>query len=137
MVSYVKQFIHNGIMMPKKFLAKGLHIIIRGERKSLTPEQEEMAVAWVKKIGTDYSNDKRFVSNFFKDFSKALGVREILSPEDIAFSEIIRVIEEERNMKNNLSKEEKKKLAQVRKAEREKNKEKYGYSIVDAVKVEI
>ena len=80
---------------------------------------------------------KKFVRNFFKDFSKALGVREILSPEDIAFSEIIRVIEEERNMKNNLSKEEKKKLAQVRKAEREKNKEKYGYSIVDAVKVEI
>lgn len=133
----MKQLIHNGIMIPKKCQARGLHITVKGKKRTLTPEQEEMAVAWVKKLGTDYVNDRKFVSNFFGDFAEALGIREKLSPKDIDFSEVIKVVEEERNAKINLSKEEKRKLAQIRKEEREANKEKYGYGIVDGIKVEI
>ncbi len=133
----MKKLIHNGIMVPKKYQARGLHLTVKGEKLSLTPEQEEMAVAWVKKLGTDYVNDRIFVSNFFGDFAKVLSISGRLFPEDIDFSEVVRVVEEERNYRNSLSKEEKKRLAQMRKIEREANKEKYGYATVDGIKVEI
>ena len=96
-----------------------------------------MAVAWVKKLGTDYVKDRVFVRNFFRDFCKALNLKERLSADDFDFSEIQDYIERERIKKQNLSEEEKKRLAQARKAIREANKEKYGYAIVDGVKTEI
>ncbi len=131
----MQQFIHNGVLMPRKYEGRGFHILVRGREIDLTPEQEEMAVAWVKKLETEYVNDHVFVKNFFRDFRKALNIE--VSPEDFDFSEIKRHIDREREIKQNLSKEAKKKLAQERKAIREANKEKYGYAFVDGVKVEV
>lgn len=131
----MQQFIHNGVLMPRKYEGRGFHILVRGREIDLTPEQEEMAVAWVKKLETEYVNDHVFVKNFFRDFRKALDIE--VSPEDFDFSEIKRHIDREREIKQNLSKEAKKKLAQERKAIREANKEKYGYAFVDGVKVEV
>lgn len=133
----MKQLIHNGVLIPKKPEWKKLHIKVRGKRIDLTPEQEEMAVAWVKKLGTEYVEDPVFVKNFFKDFCKALGVKEKILPEDVDFSPVIKHVEKEKAYKLSLSKEEKKKLAAERKAIREANKEKYGFAIVDGVKVEV
>lgn len=132
----LKQLIHNGVLVPR-YEPKGFHILVKGKVVRLTPEQEEMAVSWVKKLGTDYAKDRVFVKNFFKDFCKSLDLREKLSPRDFDFSEIQEYVERERLKKQNLSKEEKKKLAQQRKAIREANKEKYGYAIVDGVRTEI
>ncbi|MCK5562839.1 DNA topoisomerase I, partial [Candidatus Bathyarchaeota archaeon] len=53
------------------------------------------------------------------------------------FSEIKKHVDKEREIKLNLSREEKKKLAQMRKTIREGNKEKYGYAFVDSLKVEV
>ena len=78
----MKQLSHNGIIIPK-YEPKGFHIMFKGKRLDLTPNQEEMAVAWVKKLDTDYAKDKVFVKNFFDDFSKALGVKG--SVEDFDF----------------------------------------------------
>jgi len=133
----MKQLIHNGVLLPKKYEAKGFHICIKGKKVDLTPEQEEMAVAWVKKLGTEYVSDRVFARNFFKDFCKALGLGEQLSPEDFDFSEIQRYVEHEKSLKLTMSKEEKKRLAEARKAIREANKEKYGYAIVDGQRVEV
>jgi len=110
---------------------------VKGRKIDLTPEQEEMAVAWVKKLGTEYVNDPVFVRNFFRDFRKTLNIKDKVPPEDFDFSEIKRYIDREREIKQNLSKEAKKKLAQERKAIRETNKEKYGYAFVDDLKVEV
>jgi len=132
----MKQLIHNGILVPK-YEWKGLCISIKGKRVPLTSKQEEMAVAWVKKMGTEYVKDKVFVRNFFKDFCKALGIDEKLRPEDFDFSEIIEYVEKEKAWKESLTKEEKKRLREERKAIREANKEKYGYAIVDGVRMEI
>ena len=110
---------------------------IKGKRVPLTSKQEEMAVAWVKKMETEYVKDKVFVRNFFKDFCKALGIDEKLRPEDFDFSEIIEYVEKEKAWKESLTKEEKKRLREERKAIREANKEKYGYAIVDGVRMEI
>ena len=132
----MRQLIHNGVLIPQ-YEWKKLHIRVRGNDIELTPKQEEMAVAWVRKLGTDYVNDKVFVENFFADFCKALGINEKLGPEDFDFSDIEKFIEKKRAAKLNLSKEEKKKLREQRKALREANKEKYGYAIVDGVRTEI
>jgi len=132
----MRQLIHNGVLIPK-YEWKRLCIVVKGKRLRLDPKQEEMAVAWVRKLGTEYVKDKVFVRNFFEDFCKALGINENLSPEDFDFSEIIEYIEKERARKENLTKEEKRRLREERKAIREANKEKYGYAIVDGVKMEI
>ncbi len=131
----MKQLIHNGVIVPK-YEPHGFHIFVKGKKIDLTPEQGEMAVAWVKKQGTVYVEDPVFVKNFFRDFRKALNIKEKLSPEDFDFSVIKEHVEKERAIKLNMSKEEKKRLAQQRKELREANKEKYGYAVVDGVKVE-
>ncbi len=133
----LKSLVHNGVLVPKKYEGRGFRIKIKGKIVDLTLEQEEMAVAWVKKLGTDYVNDRVFVRNFFRDFCKALNLKGKPSPEDFDFSEIKRHVDKEREIKLNRSREEKKKLAQMRKAVREANKEKYGYAFLDNLKVEI
>jgi len=131
----MKQLFHNGVLVPK-YEPKGFSIVFKGKKIVLTPEQEEMAVAWVKKLGTEYVEDKVFIKNFFDDFCKALEI-EKASPEDFDFSEIIKFVEKERETKLNMPKEEKKKLTSERKAIREANKEKYGYAIINGEKVEL
>ncbi|MDH5596040.1 MAG: DNA topoisomerase I [Candidatus Bathyarchaeota archaeon] len=133
----MQKFIHKGVLIPRKYEGRGFHILVKSRKIDLTPEQEEMAVAWVKKLGTEYVNDHVFVRNFFRDFCKALNVKDKVSAEDFDFSEIKRYIDREREIKQNLSKEAKKKLAQERKAIGETNKEKYGHAFVDGLKVEV
>lgn len=134
----MKQLIHSGVLIPKRYEPKGYHIKINGQQVALTPLQEEMAAAWVKKLGTDYVKDPVFIKDFFQDFSKEMGMNDRpLSPEQVDFSEIISFVENEKQIKASMSKEEKKKLAQERKVLREANKEKYGYAMIDGIKTEV
>ena len=132
----MKELVHNGILVPK-FEPKGFSITIRGKKTGLTPQQEEMAFAWVKKLETDYVKDPVFVRNFFLDFRKVMGVDENVSSEDFDFKEIIEYVQKDKAAKASLSKEEKKRQAEERKKKREENKEKYGYATIDGVKVEV
>jgi DNA topoisomerase-1 len=132
----MRQLIHNGILVPL-YEWKRISIKIKDLEVDLNPQQEEMAVAWVRKLGTDYVNDKVFVKNFFNDFCKALGLKEKLGPEDFDFSAIIDHIKREKALKLSLTKTEKQQLTEEHKKQREANKEKYGYAIVDGVKTEI
>jgi len=133
----MKHLKHNGILIPPKLKWKKLHIKVHGKRIDLTLEQEEMAVAWVKKLGTEYAEDSVFVKNFFHDFRQALGMKEKAPPEDFDFSAVIKEVDREKAIKQSLTKEEKKKLAAERKKAREENKERYGFATVDGVKVEL
>jgi DNA topoisomerase-1 len=126
---------HNGVLVPPRYEGKGLTVKVKGNEIRLTTEQEEMAVAWAKKAGTPYVEDKVFAKNFHKDFSKKLGTE--VKPGDVDYSEIISLVEEEREYKKNLPREEKKRLAAERKAVREANKEKYGYAWVDGERTEL
>jgi len=126
---------HNGVLVPPRYEGKGLTVKINGKEIRLTTEQEEMAVAWAKKAGTPYVEDKVFAKNFHKNFSEKLGIK--VKPEDVDFQEIIKLVEEERERKKNLPREEKKRLAAQRKEDREKNKEKYGYAYVDGERMEL
>jgi DNA topoisomerase-1 len=131
----MKALHHNGILVPSRYEGRGLTIKIKGKAIKLTDEQEELAVAWAKKSGTPYIEDSVFAKNFHKDFSKKVGIK--VKPGDVDFSEIIALVEKEREWKKNLSREEKKRLAAERKAVREANKEKYGYAWVDGELTEL
>ena len=131
----MKQLIHNGVMVPPRYETQGLSVKIKGEEQMLTPEQEERAVAWAKKIGTPYVEDPVFAENFHEDFSVLLGF-EVL-PGDVDYSDIYRMVEAEREYKKSLSKEERKRLAEERKAVREENKERYGYAFIDGTRCEL
>lgn len=126
---------HNGVLVPVTYEGKGLKIKVKGREISLTTEQEEMAVAWAKKVGTPYVEDRVFAKNFHKDFSEKLGI--IVKPGDVDYQNIVTLVEEERERKRNLPKERKKELAAQRKRVREANKEKYGYAYVDGEKMEL
>jgi DNA topoisomerase I len=126
---------HNGVLIPAPYEGKGLTVKVKGNEVKLTTEQEEMAVAWAKKAGTPYVEDKVFAKNFHKDFSKKLGIQ--VKPGDVDFSAIISLVEEEREYKKNLPREEKKRLAAQRKEVREANKERYGYAYVDGERMEL
>ncbi|PVX23545.1 MAG: DNA topoisomerase I [Candidatus Bathyarchaeum sp.] len=126
---------HNGVLIPARYEAKGLTIKVNGKDVTLTVEQEEMAVAWAKKVGTPYVEDKVFAKNFHKDFSEKLGIK--VKSGDVDFQKIVALVEEEREYKKNLPREEKKRLAAERKVVREANKEKFGYAYVDGEKMEL
>jgi len=131
----MEQLHHNGVLVPPAYKGQGLTIIVRGETITLNDEQEEYAIAWAKKIGTPYVEDPVFTENFHADFSELLGVKVL--PGDVDYTRIYRLVLKEREMRANLSREERKALAAERKAVREANKEKYGWATVDGELMEI
>ena len=67
----MESLIHNGIIVLQPPNFPEFEIILRGKAVSLSPLQREMAVAWVRKLGTPYVEDSVFVKNFLKNFSIA------------------------------------------------------------------
>ncbi|MDD1764466.1 MAG: hypothetical protein LUQ46_00430, partial [Candidatus Methanomethyliaceae archaeon] len=132
----IKQLSHQGVLIPV-YKPSGFKLRFKGKELTLTPEQEEMAVAWVRKLATDYASDEVFIKNFFRDFGKALKLDVDVKPGDFDFSPIIKWVESERARKEAMSKEEKKALAAERKKLREENRQKYGFAIVNGTPMEI
>jgi DNA topoisomerase-1 len=131
----MEQLHHNGVLVPDKFVGKGLIIKINGKVVKLNELQEERAMAWVKKIGTPYVEDPLFSKNFHDDFSDVLGTEVV--PGDIDFSVLHKIVLDEREWRANLSREKRKALAAERKGIREANKEKYGWAKIDKKQMEI
>ena len=109
----MKQLTHKGILIPR-YEARGFQIAFKTQTIKLTPKQEEMALAWVKKLGTEYVEDPTFVKNFFNDFSQALSIKETHSPKDFDFSEVQEYHESEKRRKAALTKDERKTQAKLR-----------------------
>lgn len=157
----LKSLWHSGVYVPP-YDYKGLSIKINGQRVKLSPKTEQMAIAFARRLNSASPPDKVFYRNFMQDFLRQLKEENpqldaaaklienhLGSIEDddfdavkaaqsiIDFSEILEHIEQEKLRKQNMPKEEKKKLAQERKKCREALKEKYGYAVVDGKRVEI
>ena len=129
---------HNGILFPPAYEAQGIKIKIKGETVNLNLAQEEMAYQWAKKKDTPYAQDKVFQKNFTADFAKDLGSKfKKLSYEDIDFSNVYKIVDKEKDLKEMMSKEDKKSIAAKRKELREKLKTKYGIAIMDGKEVEV
>ena len=131
----MEQLHHNGVLVPAKYVGVGLTVTVKSKEIKLNDIQEEMAMAWAKKIGTPYVEDREFKKNFHKDYSKVLGIK--AKPGDIDFSAIYKVVLDERQKRADMPREEKKALAAQRKVIREANKEKHGYAVFDGEKSEI
>ncbi len=134
---YMESLIHNGILVIDPPPPRGLSIKAREEEITLSQLQEEMAVAWVKKLGTSYVDDPVFAKNFMTDFSKALGISLDLEVDEVDFSEVIRVVQEEREVKESMTSEQKKVESEERKTIREQLKEHYGHALVDGERMEL
>ncbi len=136
---------HNGVAFPPEYQPRGIFIIIKGEKLALNRDQEELVYAWAKKKDTHYVQDPVFQSNFLDDLKKLLPEKyKDITINDIDFSAAYRLADEEKRMKEqekesyrNLPKDEKKKLSQAKKAERERLKATYGKAVVDGVEVDI
>ena len=150
---------HNGIYVPP-YDPKGFSVRIHGTSVKLSRKTEQMALFWVKKEQSKTSPpDKVFYRNFILEFIEALKsenhsadtlknlqVNVDVDPMndgkprnnmEIDFSQIREHVLHEQQDKLNMTKEEKKKLAQERKVKREALKEHYGYAFVDGKKIEI
>lgn len=129
---------HNGILFPPAFESKGIKIKIRGQPLELDLLQEEIVYQWAKKKDTPYVKDPVFQKNFTLDFAKTLDSKfKNITYPDIDFSEAYKFVDKEKDLKELMSKEEKKNLAAKRKKLREELKQKYGKAIIDGKEVEV
>ena len=116
---------HKGILFPPEYESVGIKIKINGENVSLTLEQEEMVYQWAKKkdapkpgVTEKYVEDPVFQKNFVKDFAKTFNNKfKGLKYADIDFTQSYKLVDKEKEVKELMTKEEKKALA----AERKKN----------------
>jgi len=133
-----KRLEHNGILFPPDFETKKIKIKIKGEDIVLDINQEEMVYQWAKKKDTPYVQDKVFQKNFLADFVKTFGSKyKKLELDDVDFKNAFKLVDKEKDVKELLTKEEKKALAIKRKELREEMKEKFGQGKMDGKEVEI
>ncbi|MSV33705.1 MAG: DNA topoisomerase I [Nitrosarchaeum sp.] len=129
---------HNGILFPSAYEAHGIKIKIKGESIEINLNQEEMIYQWAKKKDTPYSQDKVFQKNFTEDFAKTLPSKfKNISYQDIDFSHAYKIVDKEKDLREMMTKEEKKALAVKRKELREKLVQKYGKAIMDGKEVDV
>ena len=129
---------HNGILFPPPFESLNIKLKINGENVPLDLNQEEMVYQWAKKKDTPYAQDKVFQKNFTLDFAKTLDSKfKKISYEDLDFSDAYKLVDKEKDLKEMMTKEEKKALAVKRKELREQLKEKFGKAIMDGNEVEV
>ena len=133
----LNQLIHNGVVVPEPPPPSGMVLTIEGERIALTPKQEEMALAWAKKQGTPYVEDRTFIRNFLNDFAQELGLKSRLSADDVDFGPANQIVRRERKARKRLTKEERKALAAERKVIREALREEYGFATVNGERTEL
>jgi DNA topoisomerase I len=138
---------HKGVAFPPEYQPRGITITFRGEKLALNRDQEEIVYSWAKKKDTHYVQDPIFQENFLSDLKKVLSKSDNnnkIMIKDIDFSMAYKLADEEREMKEQekeryktLPKEEKKSIAQAKKAERERLKAIYGKAVVDGIEVDI
>ncbi|MFW9933241.1 MAG: hypothetical protein ACFFDR_11345, partial [Candidatus Thorarchaeota archaeon] len=128
---------HNGVLVLELPDFPPFEIIVRGKPFLLDSHQSEMAVAWVRKLGTPYVDDPVFAENFMTDFSSALGIAPRLQVTEIDFSQIVDYVESERTRKEAMTQEEKKTDREARKTLREELKERYGFALADGERMEL
>ena len=133
-----KKLQHNGILFPPEYEKQGIKIKIKGETINLDINQEEMIYQWAKKKDTPYAQDKVFQKNFTGDFAKTLDSKfKKISYEDIDFSNAYKIVDKEKDLKEMMTKEDRKALSVKRKELREKLKIKYGIAVMDGKDVEV
>lgn len=138
---------HNGVCFPPEYEFKGLDFKIKGVKVILNRDQEELIYAWAKKKDTHYVKDPVFQQNFLMDLKKIIPKdiqKDLNHIEDLDFTEFFKMVDVEKTSKErekqawrDLPKEEKRRITQVKKNEREKLRSFFGKAIVDGIQVDV
>lgn len=127
---------HHGVAFPPEYEAHGLSVSIKGNLVKLEPLQEEILMAWAKKIGTPYVEDPVFQENYiaslrasWPELFDAVGIG------DIDFRETLIIADSEKLAK--MPEEQRRRVSAERKRVREELKAKFGQATVDGIAVEI
>ena len=106
---------HNGVIFPPKYEPHGVRMKYDGQFVDLDPEQEAVATMYAAMIKTDYATKETFIKNFWQEFKALLGSKHpIQDLKKCDFDPIIKHIEEEREKKKALTKEEKAAIKEVK-----------------------
>lgn len=137
---------HNGVAFPLEYVQRGINIKILGEILFLNREQEEPIYAWAKKKDTHYVKDPVFQSNFIADFKKLLPerFRSVQKIDEIDMTEAFNLVDKELKIKEDekiriksLPREEKRRISQEKKIEKERLKSIYGKAKIDGIEVDV
>ena len=137
---------HNGVTFPPEYVQRGINIKILGEIFFLNREQEEIIYAWAKKKDTHYVKDPVFQANFLSDFKKLLPERfmSVRNIDEIDMTEAFSLVDKESKIKENekiriksLTRDEKRRISQGKKIEKEKLKAIYGKAKIDGIEVDV
>ena len=123
-------FTHNGVLFPEPYVPHLIPIIYDGKKIVLKSDSEEYATIYAKFTETDYVKNKVFNKNFFNDWIKILKSnehKEITNLEKCDFSLILSHLLEHKEIKKNLSVEEK----QKEKEQKDKFESKFKEASVD------
>ena len=122
---------HNGVMFPKNYVKHNIPLLYNGQEIFLNSLQEEYATYYAKYIETEYIKNKKFKKNFWKDWRLILGKNhEIQEFDNCDFSLINNYLQKKKEIKKNISKEEKEKIKNIKNLKAEK----YNYAIIDGKK---
>jgi len=137
---------HNGVSFPPDYVQRGINIKILGEIFFLNREQEELVYAWAKKKDTHYVKDPVFQSNFLSDFKKLIPdrIKSIQKIDDIDMTEAFSLVDKELRIKEaekirikSLPREERRRITQEKKLDKEKLKSIYGTAKIDGIEVDV
>ena len=137
---------HNGVAFPPEYVQRGINIKILGEIFFLNREQEELIYAWAKKKDTHYVKDPVFQGNFLSDFKKLLPERftSVRNIDEIDMTEAFSLVDKELKIKENekiriksLTRDERRRISQGKKLEKEKLKAIYGQAKIDGIEVDV
>ncbi|MDW0251017.1 MAG: DNA topoisomerase I [Nitrososphaeraceae archaeon] len=137
---------HNGVAFPPEYVQRGINVKISGEIFFLNREQEELIYAWAKKKDTHYVKDPVFQGNFLSDFKKLLPDRfkSVRNIDEIDMTEAFSLVDKEFKIKENekiriksLTRDERRRISQEKKLEKEKLKAIYGKAKIDGIEVDV
>lgn len=137
---------HNGVAFPPEYVQRGINVKILGEIFFLNREQEELIYAWAKKKDTHYVKDPVFQANFLSDFKKLLPERftSVRNIDEIDMTEAFSLVDKELKIKENekiriksLTRDERRRISQGKKLEKEKLKAIYGKAKIDGIEVDV
>jgi len=134
------------VAFPPEYVQRGINVKILGEIFFLNREQEELIYAWAKKKETHYVKDPVFQANFLADFKKLLPERfmSVSNIDEIDMTEAFSLVDKELKIKENekiriksLTRDERRRISQEKKLEKEKLKAIYGQAKIDGIEVDV
>ncbi|KAJ3102892.1 DNA topoisomerase 1 [Phlyctochytrium planicorne] len=121
---------HRGPMFPPPYEPHGIKLRYDGQDVKLGPQAEEVASFFAALIGTDWAENAVFKANFFRDFQKMSFIKDFSKCD---FSAIYHYLQQKKEERKNMTKEEKQNL----KDEKNRIDEMYGWALLDGRKEKV